>query len=89
MLVFQIAQLDHQPVKGGVRNFGIICDVIKVFVPPDFFAQALDFFRGVACFLDGMIETWKPQADDSILEFHSIIQCAFANLHGRTWDQDA
>jgi hypothetical protein len=48
VLGFQILEPLHQPVEGRVGDFGIVGDVIEVFVAANFFAQALDLFGGVA-----------------------------------------
>ena len=46
---FQLLELAHQPVVGGVGNFRIVGDVIAVFVMAQFFAQVFDFvFYGSA-----------------------------------------
>src|SRR4029077_7695195 len=44
VLGFQLLQLIEQTVKSSVGDLGIVLDVIKIFVTPNFIAQALDFF---------------------------------------------
>ena len=48
MLGFEVLQLLHQLVEFGVADFGIVEDVIEIFVVADFFAQSLDLFFDVS-----------------------------------------
>ena len=78
MLGLKLLEAVHQPVEGGVGNFGIVRDVIEVFVAANFLAQALDFFGcRLACIfsLDFGMET---SAGCSRSKSPSIIQCAIA-----------
>ena len=44
--VFELLQLNHELVEFGVVNFGIVEDVVAVFVVADFFAQCFDLLFG-------------------------------------------
>ena len=46
MLVFELLQLNHELIEFGVGKFGIVEDVIAVFVVADFIPQCFDLFFG-------------------------------------------
>src|SRR6202049_2265087 len=57
MLGFELLELVHEPVKGSVRNFWIVYNVIQILVTLNFFAQALDFSSGVTAFRHGNLDS--------------------------------
>ena len=46
MFVFELLQLNHELVEFGVRDFGIVENVVAVFVVADFVPQCFDLFFG-------------------------------------------
>ena len=46
MFVFELLQLNHELVEFGVGDFGIVEDVVEVFVVADFFPQCFDLLFG-------------------------------------------